>query len=144
VDADRNREIVREIIQKGLNEGQLDIADQYMTDDYKVNAPGLDLPRGPDAFKKAIGLWRGAFSDFTMTIEELVAERDLVVNRFTTRGTHDGMLMGIRPTGKPIVVRGMECHRLADGKVVESWIGDDVPTILNQLGAFARVDPHSA
>src|SRR5262249_9990417 len=90
--------------------------------------------RGPQIFKDVIGMWRAAFGDWHMTIENLVAEGEYVANRFTTRGTHTGPLMGIPPTGNKIVVRGQELHRLANGKVAETWVCDDIPSILQQLG----------
>jgi predicted ester cyclase len=92
------------------------------------------LPSGPDAFKLVIGMWRAAFPDWHMTIETLVAEGDFVANRFTTRGTHKAPLMGIPATGKQMVVHGMELHRIAGGKVAETWVCDDVPSIMQQLG----------
>lgn len=141
-DKDRNREIVRLVIERGINEGDFAVADDRFTDDYEVHAPGLPpLPKGAGAFKKAIGLWRTAFSDMHMEILDLIAEGDRVVNRFKTTGTHDGPLMGYAPTGRPVTVYGMECHRLVDGLVAESWIGDDVPTILKQIGALVERDP---
>jgi predicted ester cyclase len=73
-----------------------------------------------------------------MTIEDLVAEGDFVANRFTTRGTHTAPLMGIPPTGKPMVVHGQELHRLVAGKVAETWVCDDVPSILVQLGVLPK------
>jgi predicted ester cyclase len=137
-----NKAVVMTAIERGFNGGDLSVADEVFTDDYTVHAPGLgELPTGPDAFKRAIGLWRGAFSDIHMEVQELIGEGELVCNRFVTQGTHSGPLFGIPPTGKPIVVRGMEIHRVVDGKVVESWIGDDVPTILMQIGAVVPAGP---
>jgi predicted ester cyclase len=81
-----------------------------------------------------IGIWHTACPDFHMTIEDLVADGDFVANRFTTRGTNTGPLMGIPPTGRTMVVHGQELHRIQDGKLAESWICDDVPSIMVQLG----------
>lgn len=133
-DPEANKAVVLRAIDQGFNGGNLDIADEIFTNDYKVHAPGLELPLGPQAFKMAIGLWRGAFSDIHMDVQELITDRDFVVNRFITKGTHDGPLFGIPPTGKPMTVYGMEIHRVVDGLVRESWIGDDVPSILMQIG----------
>jgi predicted ester cyclase len=131
-----NKALVMRAITEGFNGGNLDIADEIFTDDYTVHAPGLnELPTGPAAFKAAIGLWRNAFSNIHMDVQLLIGEGEFVCNRFVTKGTHDGPLFGVQPTGRDIVVRGMEIHRIVDGKVVESWIGDDVPTIMMQIGA---------
>ena len=134
---EKNKALVRHLIEEGLNKGNLDIADEHFTADYIVHIPGrTDLPTGPAAFKKSIGMWRAAFPDFHMTIENLVAEGDFVANRFTTRGTNQAPLMGIPPTGKQMTVHGQELHRLANGKVAETWVCDDVPSILIQLGVI--------
>jgi predicted ester cyclase len=130
-----NKALVRRMIEEGLNGNNPDVADGNFTDDYVAHIPGLpDGPRGPDAFKNVIRLWRGAFSDWHMTIETLIAEGDFVSNRFTTVGTHDHPLFGMPPTGKRMTVHSQELHRIQDGKVAESWIVDDVPGILVQLG----------
>lgn len=133
--AEDNKALVRYLIEEVLNKGNLDIADTGFAPDYVTHIPNNpNLPPGPETFKRVIAMYRAAFPDFHMTIEDLVAEGDLVANRFTTRGTHRAPLMGIPPTGKQITVRGQELHRIANGKVVESWICDDVPSILVQLG----------
>jgi predicted ester cyclase len=135
VSAEKNKSLIRYLIEEGLNKGNLSVADEHFTADYCVHIPGrTDLPRGPQCFKQVIGMWRAAFPDFHMTIENLVAEGDLVANRFTTRGTHRAPLMGNPPTGKSMVVHGQELHRLSDGKVAETWVCDDVPSIMVQLG----------
>ena len=137
---DQNKSLIRYLIEEGLNQGNLSVADEHFTPDYTVHIPGRsDLPHGPSSFKQVIGMWRAAFPDFHMTIEDLIAEGDRVANRFTTRGTHLAPLMGIPATGKPIVVHGQELHRLADGKVAETWVCDDVPSILVQLGVLPPV-----
>jgi len=136
---EENKALIRRIIDEALNNGRLDIADDYFSPDYTVHIPGRqDMPRGPAAFKAAIGIWQAAFTGWHMTIEVLVGEGDLVANRFTTIGTHTGPLFGMPATGRKMVVHGQELHRLANGKVVESWICDDVPGILVQLGLMPR------
>ena len=133
-DPEANKALVLRAIDEGFNGGNLDIADEIFTDDYWVNAPRLQLPPGPIAFKMAIGLWRGAFSNIHMDVQELMTDRDFVINRFITKGIHDGPLFGIPPTGKPMTVHGIEIHKVIGDRVVESWIGDDVPSILMQIG----------
>jgi predicted ester cyclase len=133
--SDENKALIRLIIEEGFNGGNLAVADGRFTDDYTAHVPGIPgLPSGADGFKRVIGMWRAAFGDLHMTIESMVAEGDLVSNRFTTRGTHTGPLFGLAPTGKQMVVEGQEVHRVVDGKVAESWVGDDIPGILVQLG----------
>ncbi|GAA1991497.1 ester cyclase [Kitasatospora viridis] len=134
-----NKSIVRDLTEKGFNQGDLAGITPYFTADYRVNAPGVPpLPPGAGAFHAAVSLFRRAFPDIHVTIEDISCEGELVYARFTTRGTHTGPLMDIAPTGRPVTVYEMSCHRIVDGKVVESWIGDNVPSILQQVGALTR------
>ena len=136
--AKANKALIRYLIERGLNDGDPTVAEGRFTDDYVAHIPGVPSggPTGPEVFRGVMRRWRGSFSDWHMTIEELIAERDCVTNRFITTGTHDGPLFGIPPTGRRIVVRSQETHRIADGKVAESWIVDDVPGILVQIGVL--------
>ena len=132
---DDNKALIRQVIEEALNNGRLAIADTAFTADYVAHVPGAPrLPPGPEAFRRVARLWRSACSDWHMTIQQLVAEGDIVANRFTTTATHDGMLLGLPPTGRSFTVNGMEFHRLKGGQVAESWISDDIPGILVQLG----------
>jgi SnoaL-like polyketide cyclase len=74
-------------------------------------------------------------SSFTI-IEDQIAEGDTVVTRWTGTGTHQGDLLGMAPTGKPAKVMGIWIHRLAGGKIVESWNVWDTLGMLQQLGVI--------
>ena len=134
---EQNKALIRYLIEEAFNNGNLEAAEGHFTDDYVPRIPSAprESPlRGHAAFLAVVDLWRAASSDWHMTIEDLVAEGDLVANRFTTRGTHDGSLFGIPATGRRFTVHGQELHRVRDGKVAETWVCDDVPGILLQLG----------
>jgi len=133
-----NKELVRFVTEEGLNKGNLDFVDRAFAPEYHAHSPGLSLPRGSEAFRRAVALWRSAFPDFHVTIEDMVGEGDMVVSRFTTTGTHRGSLMGIPPTGQRFSVSGADVHRVVDGRVVESWLSDDVPRILMEIGILVR------
>lgn len=132
---EENKALIRFVIEEALNKGNIDLADDFFTSDYVSHIPNAPpLPPGPGTFKEIITIWRTAFPDYHMTIEELIAEGDKVCNRFTSTGTHEAKLWGIPPTNKKMVVKGIEIHRINGGKVAETWICDDVPGIMQQLG----------
>lgn len=135
----RNKDIVKTVTEKGFNEGDFQGLEQYFAPGYQVYAPGMPPLAGASAFRMAVEMWRSAFPDIHVTVEDVAGEDDRVYCRFITRGTHRGSLLGIPATGKKVTVHEMSCHRLADGKVVESWIGDNVPSIFQQIGALVPV-----
>ena len=78
-------------------------------------------PPDRDGHKQILGVFRSAFPDLQVTTEEIIAEGDKVVSRWTARGTHQGELMSIAPTGKEVTITGIDVLRIAEGKVVERW-----------------------
>ena len=91
---------------------------------------------GPAALAQFLVPWRAAFPDLALTIEDLaVAEGDLIIARWTLRGTHRGAFLGVPPTGRLVAVAGTELYRLADGRIVERWAVVDLAGLRRQLGA---------
>lgn len=81
------------------------------------------------------GFW-AALPDCQLTLDNLVSEGDKVACSFVVRGTHQGDLMGIPPTGKPINLTGCTILRFANGKCVERWSQADFMGMLQQLGVM--------
>jgi len=126
-----NKAIFRRIVEEGFNKGNLAIVDELVATDH-VNH--TDNVHGPEEYKQFITMYRTAFPDLHMTIEDQIAEGDKVVNRWTSRGTHKGDLMGIPPTGKQTTVTGMYVARIIGGKIVEEWGNFDALGMMQQLG----------
>ena len=128
---EENKAIFRRIVEEGFNKGNLAIVDELVATDH-VNH--TDNVHGPEEYKQFITMYRTAFPDLHMTIEDQIAEGDKVVNRWTSRGTHKGDLMGIPPTGKQTTVTGMYVARIIGGKIVEEWGNFDALGMMQQLG----------
>ncbi len=79
-------------------------------------------------------VFREAFPDFHMTVEDSVAEDDLVVCRFRQTGTHEGELFGIAPTGRTVDFGEMAICQIAGGQIVASWFQTDMLALMSQLG----------
>jgi steroid delta-isomerase-like uncharacterized protein len=101
---------------------------------YHTAPPGLSA--GIQGYRELMAMYHGAFPDLQLTIDDVIAEGDKVVTRFTPSGTHRGELMGVAPTGKHAVIGGISIVRVADGKVVEEWDELDMLGLLQQLGAI--------
>jgi steroid delta-isomerase-like uncharacterized protein len=131
-----NKAIVRRVYEEIINKGNLNVADEMFTSDYVYRSPGSPEFRGPDGFKQLVTMYRSAFPDLHLNLDELVAEGDTVVSRWTGGGTHRGELMGIPPTGKQVTVMGVVISRFSGGKAVEDWELLDTFGMLQQLGAI--------
>ena len=70
-------------------------------------------------------MFRAAFPDIHVAVEDAIANGDKVVVRLTFSGTHTGLLMGMPPTGKFVMITGVAIDRIENGKVVEHWVNRD-------------------
>jgi predicted ester cyclase len=96
---------------------------------------GVTLPEsGPAAVKELIGAICAAFPDNHITIDDMIAAEDKVVLRWSSLGTHQGVIQGVAPTNRKVAANGIAIYRFADGKVVEEWMNTDQLGILRQLG----------
>lgn len=101
-------------------------------------SPELQLYRASDNYRQAgrargFASLRAAFPGLHYTVEDMVAEGDKVVVRFTSRGTHHGAFRGIPPTGKAIAYTGILIWRFVEGKIAEHWAVPDLLGLLQQL-----------
>ena len=137
--ADANKEIVRRL---GVEpwEGNIGVIDELVTPDYVGHDPSQpEDMRGPEGVKQFVTTYLTAFPDGRITIDEQLAEGDLVASHWTGRGTQQGDLMGIPPTGKQVTVTGITISRVKDGKVVEEWTNWDTLGLLQQLGVVPEL-----
>ena len=123
--------LVRRFFEEVFNRGDLAVVDE------------LWLAAGSESGKRTTENLRTAFPDYHRTIEAQIAEGDLVVTRWTMRGTHRGPYRSgalgriLAPSGRPVEVPGISIHRIADGRIVEAWVqGNDSAQLLLQLGAL--------
>jgi steroid delta-isomerase-like uncharacterized protein len=99
----------------------LDAIDEHYAPDYVHHgAEGAEL-RGVQAARDFAATILAASSDRVAVVEQQVAQGDLVVTRFTSRGTHTGTFRGVEPTGKEWVTEGICISRIENGKVAEDW-----------------------
>ena len=132
---EQNKNLVRRSNDELWDEGNLEIIDEYVAEGYvEYNTASPEPIRGPEGYRENVEMVRAAFPDLDVTTEDLIAEGDKVATRYTLRGTHQGQLMGIEPTGKEVEIEGISIGRLEDGRVVEGWSNIDVFGMMQQLG----------
>jgi steroid delta-isomerase-like uncharacterized protein len=129
--------LARRFFEDVFSDGRLELIDDITSDDYQAHDPQDrfgDL-RGPAASRAVVKMYRDAFPDLRFTIEDVVEQRDRVVIRWTARGTHQGDLQGLAPTGRSATVTGITIWRMAGGRVVEAWTNWDTLGLMQQIGA---------
>jgi predicted ester cyclase len=127
--------VVRRLIDEGFNKGTLAVADELAADDLVEHQDfGPAHPPGAEGVKTVIRSLRAGFSDFTLTIEDLVVSGDTVWIRNVATGTHDGTFAGAPPSGRRMRVYVFDVLRVVDGKIVEHWGVPDRLGTLIQIG----------
>jgi predicted ester cyclase len=120
---ERNKAVVRRLVEEVLNGGQLDVIDELYAPDLAAEARNWIAP------------FLVSFPDTRMAIIDLIAEGDRVAARFTCSGTHTGEWLGHAPTGRRFEqIDEASFYRLRDGRIVESWGVEDTLRRLEQLG----------
>ena len=137
--SEENKAILRRVTDEVFTQGNLDVVDELFSPDYVLYDPGVpggEL-RSTESFKQQwVSMFRTAFPDLQPSVEDQVAEGDKVVTRYTGRGTHQGELMGIPPTGNEVVVSGTIMSPVSDGRIEEEWNNFDALGMMQQLGVI--------
>ena len=137
---DKNKDIVRQVLEEFWHKGDERILDQLFVRDYVNHELSNPAVRGLEEFKQwargVRALWAAGMPDWRVTIEDLVAEGDRVAKRWVLRGTHTGEMLGAPPTGKPVEMRAVTIYHITDGKVREIYWNFDLYGLLQQVGAI--------
>jgi steroid delta-isomerase-like uncharacterized protein len=129
-----NKELLRRAHAEVWSKGDMAVAEELYSPEFICHFVGGTEWVGLDGLKNQVTELRTAFPDWNEHIEEMIAERDFVVTRFTSSGTHlgDHPTLGAR-TGKKIKISEVAVHRIEDGKIVEQWGFPDVLSAQKQL-----------
>jgi steroid delta-isomerase-like uncharacterized protein len=120
-------------VEEVWNEHDLDAIDELVSPDYVNHAATTDEYRHGGA--RRIWEWLlSVFPDHRFDVEDAAADGETVAVRGTMRGTHEGELMGLAPTGKRVAAQQSHWFRVVDGKLTEHWAVRDDLEMLRQLG----------
>jgi len=128
-----NKALLRRWFEEVWNQGRLDTIDAMLTPQSVVHGLG-DPMTGPDGFKPFHATFREAYPDLHVTLDEMVAEGDLIAVRWTATGTHRGSSLGFPATGRSVNVTGMAFVRAQNGQILEAWNRFDELGMMRQLG----------
>jgi steroid delta-isomerase-like uncharacterized protein len=120
-----------------VNRRDLDAIQEFYVPDLVWHEPDQDI-HGSEEAKRFLATYFRAFPDLTHSVEDVIAEADKVVTRYTIGGTHQGETEEFGPpTGKHIELEGITIQRIEDGQIVEEWECYDNLSVLQQLGLVA-------
>jgi steroid delta-isomerase-like uncharacterized protein len=142
--AEESAEIGRRWTEEALDSHDLDILDEFVAADL-VHHAGIFVDEiGRDALKEDLAALLVAFPDSRWTADVVVATPDRAAVRWTGRGTHEGELQGIAPTGLPVEFTGINVYRIECGMIVEGWSEPNSLGLLQLLGVVPEVSPTAA
>jgi len=131
---EQNKALGRRWVEEIWGKGNLAVIDEIYATNFIWNwaPPGVTPDR--EGYKQIVTMNFAAFADVKCTLEDVIAEGDKVVVRWTWRGTHKGEYMGIAPTGKQVTLTGIGIVRIEGGKAIEEWGEMNMMGMMQQLG----------
>ena len=134
-----NKQLFRRYFEEIANTGDFDRVDEIFATDYLHHDPANPDPRGvvgPQGVKDHLVSLSAGFPDVRFDIDEMVAEGEEIVVRWTASLTHTGDYFGLPPSGKQARITGMNTWRTENGKAIEGWVNRDDLGLLQQLGVI--------
>lgn len=134
VTAEANMVVLRRAIEEIFNRGNLDVAAELIDPDYVNRNATPGQVGGPAGIRYVAGVYRTAFPDLRLTIEEILTIDDKVVVRVRETGTHLGPFLGAAPTGRRVAWTWIGIYRVRYGRLVERWGVIESLDLARQIG----------
>ena len=134
VTAEKNRANLLRFYEEGWNKGDQSVFEEIVSPSFVDHQSVPGLPDGRDGFKMLPVIFRGAFPDLQVTVEDVIAEPTKVACRWRATGTHEGELFGIPRTGRSVDVSATAIYKVGpDGRWTEGWLDRDDLGLMQQL-----------
>jgi steroid delta-isomerase-like uncharacterized protein len=131
----RNKEVARSFFEDVLDQGRFDKYAESHAKDFVAHAGNHDATLEEDI--AAAREERKALPDLRVSVNQILAERDLVAVYWTASGTNTQSGMGFPATGKKVKIDGMTMFRLKAGRICEEWSVWDMLSVMRQAGLFS-------
>jgi steroid delta-isomerase-like uncharacterized protein len=130
-----NKSIVRRVMEEVWNKHNVALADDVVAPSWTHDDPHTpDFGKGPEVFQKVVNFYLSAFPDLRFTTEDMIAEGDKVVTRYSATGTHRSEFNGIPPTNRSFTIKGTFIDRVTNGKLAGLQVSWDALGLLEQIG----------
>jgi len=131
---EENKAIEQRYIEEVWNKGNVALINEFLTSDSVWHGPGGAERKGTESIKQLALELRSTFPDLYFTVEAMVAEGDIIMYRYTARGTFAGKFMGIAPTGNKVTWIGFMQDRFEGSRIAESWETGNMLELYQQMG----------
>ena len=133
------KNIIKSFYSEIINKGNLSIINTIMSESFIDHNIPPEAPNGIEGFIQFLRMVSTAFPDIQVTVQELIAENNMVVSRLSITGTQTGILMGkIAPTNKKAVWTGIDIFKIENGKITDRWSQRDLLSMMKQIGAIPQ------
>jgi steroid delta-isomerase-like uncharacterized protein len=139
-----NKTVVRRLIEEAMNKPNDRVVEELIDPRFVAREQEEMRMLGVEGFKELLGVYRTAFPDMRLTIEEIVAEGDKVITWATFTGTHQGPLQSLPATGRSVKVKDVDLFVVRNGKIVESRTNFDQWGLMKQLGVIPEGEGEEA
>ena len=109
-------------------------ADDYVN--HQTSAAAPSPPAGVTAKQATVAFFTARLKglpDLSVTVEASLANSDMAVASFVYSGTHQGVYLGVAPTGKSLRFTSCDIFRVRGGKIAEDWGMGDIAGTLAQM-----------
>jgi steroid delta-isomerase-like uncharacterized protein len=131
-----NKAVIRRFVEEVQNNRNWDVYDELNDPDFVNLSAPPGVPADRDGGKVFLSGFMNAFPDSRVTIDEMIAEGDLVATKKTFTGTHTADMGEIPATGKPVTLQYVDFMRVRDGRITEHWLCMDQLSFMQQLGVI--------
>ncbi|MEJ2204911.1 MAG: ester cyclase [Gemmatimonadota bacterium] len=138
---DENKSLVRRYYEEVVSTGDVERLEEFIAPDYVEVYNNVTYPVGIEGAREHVLGVRTTYPDLLITVDHQIAEGDWVVSRVTARGTHEGVWLGMRPTGKSLEMTAVNVDRVVDGLIVEHGGAANMLEPLLEAGAIRVADP---
>lgn len=139
---EENKAVMRRWLAEGWSRGNVDVADEIVSEDFTVHgAGGQSVKQGPNGVKELVRTWRKAFPDGVMQVLDDIAEGPYVGVRLLWTGTHLGDFYGAKPTGAKVHCSSIGIDEVHNGKITGGWGELDMLGLMQQVHMLAKMGP---
>jgi steroid delta-isomerase-like uncharacterized protein len=135
--SEKNKALVQRWFDEVWNKGRADAIEEMFDENGIAHGLSEDPSnpiKGPRDFRPFHTLFREAFPNMMIVVEDMVAEGDKVAARCSVRAKHEGDFLGRAATESPVHFTGIAIVRISNGKIVEAWNNFDFMTLHKQVG----------